>query len=141
MNRIIRPGPRPAVAFGTMALVLGAFLLHGALSQHRLDLVEGWLIFVASLGIILIRIYAVRIEVTDDHISRVDGFWLRQTVRFDQIDRSVPQALTDGSRPLWLDIYPLEPILKAKPLRLPLNSCRPADVSWLLCLKALKVRS
>ena len=140
MTRIIRPGPRPAIALGLMATIFSTVVLYGAITQQRWDLVEGWLFFMAILSVVIMGIYSVRIEVTDDHISRLNGFWSTQTLRFDQIDHSVPRALAERNHPLWLDIYSKKQGPKSTTLRLPLKSCREADVSWLMSLEALRIR-
>lgn len=124
-----------------MTAAIGAAVLYAALTRHRLNIVEGWLLLVAILGVALIRIYSVRIEVGDDRISRVDGFWSTQTIRFDQIDRSVPRAIAERNHPLWLDIFPKAENPGSDVLRLPLKSCSQADVRWLMSLEPLRIQS
>jgi hypothetical protein len=124
-----------------MAALVGVVVLYASFSQHRSDLVEGWLLLVVALGVVLIRIYSIRIVVGDDSISKVEGFWSTQTVRFDEIDRSVARVMAEPSHPLWLDIYLKGQPQKGAVLRLPLKSCRQVDVSWLMSLEALRIRS
>ena len=84
-----------------MATIFSTVVLYAALTQHRWDLVKSWLLFMAVLSVALIGIYSVRLEVTDDRISRLNGFWSTQTLRFDQIDHSVPRVLAERNHPLW----------------------------------------
>ncbi len=141
MTRLIRPGPRAAVALGTMGAALSAFLAYAVVTRHRPDLVQAWLLIVAILGVVLIGIYSVRIEVQDDRILRIDGFWRTRAIRFEDIDHSEPRTLAERDHPLWLDIYPKNSPAGSRPLRLPLKSCRQADVAWLISLKQLRIRS
>jgi len=142
--RILKPGPRPLIAFGILWLLIAALLFSVSVVHRRpfLPILEvlGWLaaVFAAVLG----STYLQKIEVGEDHIALRFPFGFGRRVAFRDIAMSRRRTLAEPRHPVLLDIFvpdPGKPSRHVLKLRLRLKAYRQADVAWLLSLPQLKV--
>lgn len=145
--RVIKPGPRPAIAFGALFglfIVIVAVLLIVNPSKNLLEGFKGIAMLAGGLGLFVGNIYFSRITVGDDYLEYRSGFATSTRIGFSEIDYSRAQVLTERSHPLFLDIFGIgrhEPRRSARRLRIRLKPFRKADVAWLLSLPQLRVRN
>ncbi len=142
--RILRPGPRPFVAFGILWLLVAALLFVVAAVYRRpfLPVLEALGYLAAVFAAVLSSIYLQASEVGEDHIAVRFRFGFGRRVAFREIALSRRRTLAEPRHPVLLDIYVPDPKRPARPvlkLRLRLKAYRPGDVAWLLSLPQLKV--
>ncbi len=142
--RVLKPGPRPLVAFGILWLLIGALLLVVAAVYRRpfLPALEGLGYLALLFAAILASIYLQRIVVGEDFIALGFPFGVVRRVDFRDIALSRRRTLAEPRHPVLLDIFvsdPAKPSRHVLKLRLRLKPYRQADVAWLLSLPQLKV--
>lgn len=142
--RVLRPGPRPLIAFGIMWLLVAALLFTVAVIYRRplLPTLEGLGYLAAVFATILGSIYLQRIVVGEESIALSFPFGFKRSVDFRDIVLSRTRTLAEVRHPVLLDIYvsnPKKPSRHVLKLRLRLKPYRQADVAWLLSLPQLKV--
>jgi len=142
--RVLKPGPRAAIAFG---ILFGLFLAVAAFAyKPGANLVEGLkgvLSVAAGFAALLVHIYLARITMTDNYIEYRAGFGRTTRLAFSDIEHSSTRALAEPSHPLFLDIFRASDHAhhRTRPaLRIRLKPFRTDDVKWLLSQPQLKVR-
>jgi hypothetical protein len=138
MTRILRPGPRPIIAFGVMFAIL--------LCLPILLAFQGKWIVAAQIGGILLVMYIAisfyvsrgRILVTNDYVAYQPPFGSEQRVAFRDIEVSIANVLAEPQHPYSLEIYRIRNQRPA--LTILLKAFRQDEVVWLISLPQLKVR-
>ena len=139
MIRILRPGPRPFVAFSIMCgLLLCLPLLVGVKRGDWSDSAKMAVTIFALYGVLCFVISRNRIIVATDFIAVKPPFGPQQRVSFCDIKASVPAILAEPDHPISLAVYCGQ---KQPTLRIHLKLFRKADIAWLLSLPELKVKT
>lgn len=137
--RILKPGPRPFIAFGVMlALLLVLPLYTGIAKGQWTDAAQlaGW--FLGTFAILCFFVSSTKLTVTGESIAFRRGLAASRRVDFRDITASVPLVLGERDWPVSLAIYCDDP--KQPTLILPLKPFRQADVTQLLSMPELRVR-
>lgn len=142
--RVLRPGPRPLIAFGILWILVAALLFTVAVIYRRpfLPTLEGLGYLAAVFAAILGSIYLQRIVVGEDSIAVSFPFGFKRRVDFRDIVFSRTRTLAERHHPVLLDIFvsnPKNPSRHVLKLRLRLKAYRQADVAWLLSLPQIKL--
>ena len=138
--KTLRPGPRPFIALGTMfSLMLLAALYLGISSGKWAD--SGKLAgFVLVLAVVALGPIAfMRIEVDEGEIRLKKFGFIRKRARFGEIGRSFATVLAEKDWPLSLTIVRKDGMSELMSINL--KNLRKKDVSWLLALPELKVKT
>ncbi len=142
--RVLKPGPRPLIAFGILWLLIAALLFTVAAIYRTpfLPALEGLGYLAAVFATILGSIYLQRIVVGEDSIALSFPFGFKRRVDFRDIALSRARTLAEAGHPVLLDIFVANPKIPSRhvlKLRLRLKAYRQADVAWLLSLPQLKL--
>ena len=143
LMRVLKPGPRAAIAFGTL---FGLFLVVAAFAYrpgaNLIEGLKGVLVLAGGFAALLIHIYLARVTVGDDYIEYRAGLARSTRLAFSDIGHSATRVLAEPSHPLFLDIFRAgsEHHHNAPALRIRLKPFQTADVKWLLSLPQLKIR-
>ncbi len=143
--RLLRPGPRPLIAFGILWFLIAALLFTVAVIYRRpfFPVLEGLGYLAAVFATILGSIYLQRIVVDDESIALGKPVIGLSRVPFRDIAFSRARTLAEPDHPVLLDIYGTDPKRPARhvlKLRLRLKPYRQADVAWLVSLPQLKMK-
>ena len=148
MTRVLKPGPRPFIAFSIMfGLLLCLPIFLAARTGKFVDAAKIASCFIGLYAVLCFGIRRGRIVVTDDFISFTPPFGGRQTVLFSDIQASFARVLAEPEHPVSLDLCADSgkrtedgQIVLAPLLSIGLKSFRQSDVAWLLSLPALRIQ-
>lgn len=138
MKRILKPGPRPFIAFTVMFLLLlclpAAIVITRDLWGEAGKLAACLFVIYGALCLVVRR---ARIIVSADSIAVQAAFGEQRRVFFRDITTSRAGVLAELEHPISLEVYCAG---RQRPaLQIGLKSFRRRDVAWLLSLPELKV--
>jgi len=105
--RVLKPGPRPAIAFGILAGIISAILLKLSPAAATFEKVKAVTLLGAVFGALLghIYLYLSRIVIAEGYITSRVGLWPERRIGFAEIAYSKPKALGEPDHPVMLDIF------------------------------------
>jgi hypothetical protein len=137
--RVLKPGPRPAIAFGILAIIISAILLKLSPAAATFEKLKAVALLGVVFGALLGHIYLSRIVVAEGYISSRVGLWPERRIEFAKIAYSKPKTLVELDHPVMLDIFSVKNDRPSALQQIRLKAFRKADVQWLLSLPQLKV--
>lgn len=135
MVKVLKPGPRPAIAFAIVLGVIAAILLSLGPAGSALQALKGVGLLAAVLGMLLANIYASRIVIGDGYVAWKPGVRPERRILFAEIDHSRIRVLAEPDHPVMLEVFDVQ----GQRTEIRLKAFRKADVQQLLAVSELKI--
>lgn len=128
MEKVLKPGPRPAIAFTiALGLVAVVLLLLGP-SGSAPEAVKGRGLLAAVLAAVLVNIYASRIVIGDGYIAWKPGVLPERRMALADIQRAKIGALAERDHPVMVELRSVH----GERMQIRLKAFRKSDVQQLL---------
>lgn len=130
MVKVLKPGPRPAIAFAIVLGVIAAILLSLGPAGSALQALKGVGLLAAVLGMLLANIYASRIVIGDGYIAWKPGVMPERRMALAEIERAKANVLSERDHPVTLDLFSVH----GERMQIRLKAFRKSDVQQLLAV-------
>src|SRR5690349_3042894 len=128
--RVLKPGPRPAIAFAIVLGIVAVLLLALGPAGSALEALKGVALLGAVVGVVLVNIYSSRIVLGDGYIAWKPGLLPERRMAVAEIERAKIGVLAEPDHPATLDLFSVQ----GKRMRLRLKAFRKSDVQELLAV-------
>lgn len=126
--RVLKPGPRPAIAFAIVLGILAVLLLSLGPAGSALEALKGLGLLAAVLAAVLVNIYASRIVIGEGYIAWKPGVLPERRMAFADIDRAKTSVLAERDHPVMVELRSVY----GERMQIRLKAFRKSDVQQLL---------
>ena len=130
MEKVLKPGPRPAIAFGIVLGLVAVVLLSLGPAGSALEALKGVGLLAVVLGLLLVNIYASRIVIGEGYIAWKPGVLPERRMALADIDGVKASVLAERDHPVMVELRSVH----GERMQIRLKAFRKADVQQLLAL-------
>ncbi len=135
MEKVFKPGPRPAIAFAIVLGILAVLLLALGPAGSALETLKGLGLLAAVFAAVLVNIYASRIVIGDGYIAWKSGILPERRMALADIERAKIGVLAERDHPVMVELHSVQ----GERMRIRLKAFRKADVQQLLAVVERKL--